>query len=323
VTRRVLLIAPALALFGCGYPGEPLPPLLNIPQRVTDLAAVERGSKIIVQFTVPKLTTESVVIKGPLHFDLRAGEPGPAPFDTNVWVASAISVGEVTPVEGRVRYEVAAMPWIGKEVVFAVKVSGPGGKDAGWSNPVVVSVVPSLNKPDELKAQPVREGVRLTWRGSGPSYRVYRRAQDEKEFSVAATSNKNEWSDVNTEYGKTYRYLVQAVAGQAESEPSDEVDITPRDIFPPPIPSGLTAVPTTNSIELAWEPVTDADLAGYRIYRVPASGGDFERIGETTQAPSFSDRKIEPGKQYRYAVTAFDGNGNESERSQPIEVPAP
>ena len=89
----------------------------------------------------------------------------------------------------------------------------------------------------------MREGVRLTWRGSGPSYRVYRRAQDEKEFSVAATSNTNEWSDVKTEYGKTYRYLVQAMAGQAESEPSDEVAITTRDIFPPAIPSGLTAVP--------------------------------------------------------------------------------
>ena len=106
-------MAPALCLFGCGYPGEPLPPLLNIPQRVTDLAAVERGSKIIVQFTVPKLTTESVVIKGPLHFDLRAGERGPAPFDTNAWRGQHSAVIIVRPAGvrtlGDANYQVSYM----------------------------------------------------------------------------------------------------------------------------------------------------------------------------------------------------------------------
>ena len=50
----VLVILAAAVLSGCGYAGEPLPPALSRPMRVTDLQAVERGENIAVQFTVPK-----------------------------------------------------------------------------------------------------------------------------------------------------------------------------------------------------------------------------------------------------------------------------
>jgi len=44
---------------GCGYPGEPKPPTLEIPSRVIDLRAAEYGSNILVEFTLPPLTTGS------------------------------------------------------------------------------------------------------------------------------------------------------------------------------------------------------------------------------------------------------------------------
>ena len=71
--RRILPALAALAAAGCGYVGEPLPPLANIPGRVTDLTATQRGAHLIVQFTVPQLTTEGIAIKAPLQLDLRAG----------------------------------------------------------------------------------------------------------------------------------------------------------------------------------------------------------------------------------------------------------
>ena len=55
--RRVPLIL-ALLVTGCGYVGDPLPPALNIPVPVADLNAVQRGDQIIIQFTVPQMTTE-------------------------------------------------------------------------------------------------------------------------------------------------------------------------------------------------------------------------------------------------------------------------
>ena len=306
--------------------GEPLPPLLNIPETVEDLAAVQRGSKIIVQFTLPTLTTEKVVIKPPVVWDLRAGERGAGDFQIEDWAARAQPLDNATVENGRVRCEAAAASWIGKDVVLAVRITGARGRPSAWSNPVTLAVIAPPVIPTAVKAEDVPEGVRLTWSGAGPAYRVFRRAPGEEGFTVAANTSAREFVDPATEYGQTYRYGVQAIAksgaGEVESEMSSVASIVPRDRFPPATPSGLTAVPATNSIELAWERAKDTDLAGYRIYRA-AAGGEFEKIGETAETPSYSDRRIESGKQYRYAVSAFDKTGNESRRSEPIDVNAP
>ena len=311
---------------GCGYVGEPLPPLLNIPAAVVDLAAIQRGPRIVAQFTLPKLTTEGVLIKPPVHWDLRAGERGAGEFQVDAWAARAQTLTGASVENGRVRCESAASTWIGKEIVLAVRITGGRGPASAWSNLVTMTIIAPPATPRDVNADTTRDGVRLVWAGSGPSYRVFRRAEGEPGLSVVANTEAREFVDRATEYGKEYHYIVQAIAktgtGEVESDLSIEATIRPRDIFPPATPTGLGAVPATNSIELGWERATDADLAGYRVYRA-LPGGDFERIAEIAETPSYSDRQIESGKQYRYAVSAFDKSGNESNRSDPIEVTAP
>src|ERR1035438_1387784 len=67
----------ALLLTGCGYVGEPLPPALRRPVLVNDLAAVQVGSNIVIQFTIPKITTEDLPIKGGEDIELRVGPQAP------------------------------------------------------------------------------------------------------------------------------------------------------------------------------------------------------------------------------------------------------
>ena len=303
-----------------------MPPLLNIPQAVDDLSAIQRGSKIVVQFTLPKLTTEGVVIKPPVQWDLRGGEAGAGDFNIEQWAARAQTLGGASLQDGRVRCELPATPWIGKNLVLGARIQGARGRPSSWSKPVTITVIAPPATPGDVKAETVAEGVRIRWSGAGPSYRVFRRADGETGLTPAANTAAREFIDRAAELGKTYHYAVQAIAktgtGEVESELSPEAAVTPTDVFPPGIPSGLTAVPATNSIELAWERVTDSDLAGYRVYRA-APDGDFEKIAETAETPSYSDRQVEAGKQYRYAVSAFDKAGNESRRSEPIEVAAP
>src|SRR5437899_2051244 len=49
----------AIALFaGCGSPGVPLPPSLELVLPVTDLHAVRKGDKVHLSWSVPSETTE-------------------------------------------------------------------------------------------------------------------------------------------------------------------------------------------------------------------------------------------------------------------------
>ncbi len=121
---------------------------------------------------------------------------------------------------------------------------------------------------------------------------------------------------------RAYQYLVQAVAGPTQqSEVSAPATITPKDIFPPAVPSGVSAVAGVNAIELAWERNTEPDFKGYNVYR-SVDGGPFEKIASEITAPAYSDHQVESGNTYRYQVSAVDVNGLESQRSAPQQVTA-
>jgi fibronectin type 3 domain-containing protein len=115
---------------------------------------------------------------------------------------------------------------------------------------------------------------------------------------------------------------VQAISGELlQSEVTDAQSITPTDVFPPAVPVGLSAVPAASSIELAWERNTESDFAGYNVYR-SLEAGPFEKVGALINAPTYSDRQVESGKRYRYAISSVDQIGNESERSSIVDITA-
>jgi hypothetical protein len=324
VTPLRAALCAAVLLSGCGYNGDPSYPLLNIPDKVKDLRAVQRGATIVYQFTVPDLTTEGKQARiGDV--EIRIGEAGGDPFDEGAWAARSIRVGANPDPAGHVRGEIPANPWVGKDVALAVKVRGENRKDLGWSGFELLTVIDPLATPSKLRADPVAPGVRVSWSGPVGQYRVFRRGPVDKELLLHATVDGLEWVDTATEYGKSYRYVVQGAKktgrAEAESEPSEPVEVTPIDRFPPATPTGLSAIAAAEKIELVWERNTEGDLAGYRVFRA-AAGGEFEKAADV-EAPAYSDMRLEAGKVYRYAVSAVDQLGNESARSEPIEIVAP
>ncbi|WP_321473374.1 hypothetical protein [uncultured Paludibaculum sp.] len=320
-----------IALAGCGYVGDPKPPTLDIPLPIQDLRGVQRGSKIILAFTPNPKTTDDLLLKKFETIDLRAGENVSGGFDVNRWANAArkfpvddVSVGphEITiPTTG----------FIGKEVIFAVRSTGPKGRSSNWSNLVTLRIEPTLSIPTGLALTPSVKGIVLNWKEEhtlpNTQWRVWRLVEGEKEPTVLGNAAGASWLDPNAEYGKTYSYTLQQVLKISEQQEA-ESEITPastlkfEDRFPPAVPSGLTAIAGIKAVDINWDRNQESDLKSYILLRAEGSGA-LSPIADLGVTPNYSDTKVESGKKYRYAVAARDELGNTSAPSAPVEITAP
>ncbi len=300
------------SLGGCGYIGyigPPMAPTLDLPLDVTDLRAVEYGDKIQVTFTIAPLTTEGLKLKSLRSVDLFAGTTSP-PSDMHYAVPAS--------VPGPVAYdEIPVRAWQGKTIFLGVRATGPKKKTSGWSNLVPMTVGPPLPSPTMLAAKNLKDGVGLTWQGTGTRFRVLRAVGDGPLERLGETE-KPEYLDASAQFGMKYQYRVLALASDTYMSVASEppAEIAPKDEFPPAVPTGVTAAPGVNTIEVAWDRNTEADFKGYNVFR-SVDGGPFEKVAGLIETPTFSDSKVEAGKTYRYVVSAVDLLNNESDRSAP------
>ena len=284
-------------------------PLVNIPSRVTDMAVVQRGGKLIVQFTIPTKTTEGEALKPPVNLDLRLADQHPQPKAVQGGIAL---------------YEIPCTDWAGKNAVIEVRVVGSNGKESPWSN-LTVPVVAPPPVPRDVRAEQVASGVRVTWQSAGSHFRVLRAgdAKDAPYSLLAPDVTGHEWTDTTAEIGKTYKYLVQGfeplAAGRvAESDLPEGVSIATEAPLPG-APTNLRAVAGMASVELSWDVPEGTPAVSFRIYRA-AGDGELTRIGESQGVPAYSDKTAEPGTVYRYAVSSMDATGREGPKSTPVEA---
>ena len=144
--------------------------------------------------------------------------------------------------------------------------------------------------------------------------------------------------DHTAQMGESYQYTAQRVRSvslgnhtlELRSPVSSPVTIAMRDTFPPHPPSGLEAVPggataADRSIDLSWTPDSDADLAGYFVYRQEVDSNDVvtgtvTRLNTTpVVGPAYRDQTALAGHRYAYRVTAVDTAGNESAPSADVQ----
>jgi fibronectin type 3 domain-containing protein len=114
---------------------------------------------------------------------------------------------------------------------------------------------------------------------------------------------------------------------EVEGDDTPEVKVFTHDVFPPAVPAGLQAVFSgagqTPFIDLIWAPVTDADLAGYIVYRHEEGGTALKLNSEPVKTPAFRDTQVVSEKTYFYSVSAIDVRGNESAASDEASEKVP
>ncbi len=91
-----------------------------------------------------------------------------------------------------------------------------------------------------------------------------------------------------------------------------------EDVSPPRSPGNLAVSAVSGEqVDTFWMPATDdRGVVAYRIYR------DGVAVGRV-QGTRFRDEGLEPGKSYRYTVTAVDAAGNESPVPSPVTALTP
>jgi len=233
---------------------------------------------------------------------------------------------------------------------YAVEVLNPEHRGAGISNQVRVSLVRTLPAPVDLAANVTSRGVVLSWANQAPAqpqpllhyiYQVYRRQEgDTRSTQVGEVPAGSEptltFTDSTIEWQQSYEYHVDAVtviaqenkpAVEVSGEDSPEVKVFADDIFPPAVPTGLQAVYSGPGqrpfIDLIWAPDTDADLAGYNVYRHEDNAQPIKLNSELIKTPAYRDTNVVPGKTYFYSISAVDIRGNESSRSEDVSETVP
>ena len=348
-------LAAGFLLAGCGTPGAPQAPSLNLPDRVTSLTATRTGNEVSLTWTMPKKNTDKLLLKGniPVRVCRKEGTGGACDTTTATLFLAPGAEGTLTETLRTPLATGAARP-----LAYFVELTNKNGRSAGLSNAAVVVAGEAPAALDGVAAQVRKGGIVLRWTpaSGNDSIRLHRKllaaapeaksktqagpfaAQPEpaeQNLLVEAGAAAGRVLDKDILFGQTYEYRAQRVArltvdGQKlelAGPLSAPVRVEALDVFPPAVPTGLAAVANEGaepSIDLSWQPDTDADLAGYVVYR-REDGGAWQRISpaQPLVPPAFRDVQVKSGHTYGYAVSAIDQGGHESRRSVEAEETVP
>lgn len=339
----LLGLALGCVLAGCGTPGAPLAPSLNLPEPVTDLTAVRAGSTVTLTWTMPKRNTDKLILKSAVAVRVCREEGAGPCVDAGTPVmrkpaAMATFTDTLPAAEG------AGDP---RGLKYFVELKNTRGRSAGLSNAATVLAGTPPGPVTGLAAEVRKSGVVLKWTKDGEQapVRLTRTlltapAAKAKSDLLSAPAEATEQRlliedagegralDKTARFGEAYAYRAQRVAQvtvggttlELAGAVSEPVTVDVEDVFPPAAPTGLVAVATVGegetAIDLSWQPDAEADVAGYAVYRREGDGA-WMRVSprEPVVGPAFHDTAVQAGHSYIYAVTAIDAKGHESARS--------
>jgi hypothetical protein len=322
------LVAGALFI-GCGKKTPPVPPESAVPAPVSDLSSeldpqgvtlswswprkTEKGGSLrrIDEFTVERAedSTDGFCADCPLHYQTVASlEGGPLPerpetarlsyHDRNLRPGYHYSYR----VRSSLGWRVVSAPSTPVGLVWQVVLAPPTGLLA--KNEARAVILNWLPPERDLNGQAVSEPL---------LYQLERSEGGQPFRPVGTNLSAPSFSDQGLRSGLNYQYRVRAARlSGGTGEISAPLTVALADTTAPPVPFGLAAVVTRESVRLFWEPLSDEDLAGVMVYRrrqLPSGIGDYELIGRVEgRTTTFVDPLplTEPDEVRHYSLKSYD-----------------
>ncbi len=356
--RLTLIFLLSLLIFGCGKRRPPLPPIEGVQQRTELLSGVQRGNQVILSWPAPQRNAPDKSVQSIRRIDVYrlAEKPGVLrPLTEEEFGAQSTLIGSVTyeqikNADQELTYtdtlELAGQP---TRLRYAIRYVNAAGQRAAFSNFLAIEPAARIAQaPTQATAKVDETGITVTWQpptanidNSTPvnllGYNVYRMDESQTELNPtplnSAPISGTQYTDKTFEFGQNYRYVVRSVSlgtegAQVESLNSNTVSVSPKDVFPPAPPSGLSAAAAVpGRIAIFFSANTEPDIAGYFIYRSTDENLPKDRWTRLNSTPltktTFQDENVESGKRYYYYIRAVDTAGNLSEPSEVISEVVP
>jgi hypothetical protein len=291
----------AVSVAGCGAPAAPLPPTLNLPQPVRDLAATRSGSTVHITFSVPLKTTDKLPVRGTMTAHLcrnvESGSCQPA-------VTLAIPAQQKTfAMDDTLPPELTQGP--PRLLTYKLSLLNRAGKSAGESAPAFATAGTAPAEVGGFTVTPQRHGIVLSWRAtalpagttewirfdrvrtSAPppqpqtaetssGHHAFPGGKPQQEpaqqiLRVPETAGASAATAIDTtaHAGNSYRYIAQRVQQitldrrtlEIAGPPSAPVETAYRDVFPPPVPVGLVSAADSAARAIDLDWTPDVDPA--------------------------------------------------------------
>jgi len=272
----ILSVSLTALLSGCGMPGAPQPPSLNLPDRVADLSATRAGNQVSLAWTMPRRNTDRLPLKGDIDVlvcrDLAA--------TLNSTTCTAAGTLQLAPAaNGAFTESLPAGLATGapQPLTYFVELNNKHGRSAGRSNPATVLAGEAPAPVTGFAAELRKQGVVLRWNPAEPGAAVRLRrklltpsASKPRTGPLPSTAEPVDQNllveaapepspahalDKNIAFGNSYEYRAQRVVRvpvvqtsgasqniELEGELSPPIRIDALDVFPPAVPAGLAAV---------------------------------------------------------------------------------
>ena len=339
----IALLCAMVLSSACGKEGPPLPPVVRIAERTTDLTAEQEGEVAVLRWRYPSLTTAGESLTDIEAIEVwraalpKSQEPPPpvTPQDRALQRQLLEAQGEIVQRLESAEIEAATrgsalvyrddlgrwretmtddletmVVWYGVRTICCRK------RESDLSN--VARLLPTRppDPPIGLQLRAGARGIDLQWEATPTIFVLIERSADGTKWtSVTEEPVKGgEWRDEQAAQGRAWSYRLRSVApleggGQVVGNPSEPIQVEHPDTYPPATPTEVVCLPEGTSVRIRWRLMAGA--ASYEVARQQARG-PVEVLASGLTTVEFTDKEPLLGESL-YFVVASDDVGNTSE----------